>query len=416
MAKKLIMMSVLTLLGIGSAAQSMKKAKAYFKSGNFSQAKNEYLHIIDKQPQNGKALIYLGYILLMQNKLDEAESWLLKASKIKPNFATINNFLAEIYYRRNDFDKAAVYFRAIGREGLALKLARFKNQTPYQVDKQFDEVRIQFIVTNPLPFVKVIINQQYEGNFILDTGAGELILDENFAREAGAEIFGKPEISDFGGGKKATISHGKISSIQLGRFTVKNIPVQLLQLRHIELEGMKIDGVIGTIFLSQFLSTIDYKNGDLVLRNKHTHFPDQLSANALNASLIPFSIAGDHYMLAKGSINDSDTMLFFIDTGLGNTAFTCPASTVKKLKLPLQKNKRSSGQGGGGHYDIYPFHIEKLCLGNICVSNLHGQYGPFPKTLENSFGFKIDGLLSHEFFLNKALTIDFESMKYLISE
>ncbi len=415
MEKKLIIMSILSFLGPGAIAQSSKKANVYFKAGNFVEAKNEYTQIIARQPQNLKSLIYLGYISLMQNELNEAENWLLKADKIKHNFSVVNSFLADLYYRKNDFTKAAHYFRALSRESMALKLENFKSTKPYQV-AAFDEVHIPFIVTNPLPFIRVQINGEFEGNFILDTGGGELILDEGFAKEAGTEVFGNPESGDFGGGKTGSISHGKIVDFEIGGLNVQNIPINILALRHIELAGMKIDGIIGTVFLSQFLSTIDYKNGQLILRNKRTHSLGELAAKAVNSSLVPFSIAGDHYMLAKGSINNSDPLLFFIDTGLEGTAFTCPGSTVKKLKLPIQKDNKSIGQGGGSDFDIYPFDIETLCLGNVCVANLHGQFGPFPTTLKKSFGFKIDGLLSHEFFLNRALTMDFENMKFLISE
>jgi predicted aspartyl protease len=413
--KKVFIMSILTFLGIGAIAQSSKKASGYFKAGNFVEAKNEYAQIVAKQPKDLKALIYLGYISLLQNKLDEAESWLLKAAGIKPNFSAINSFFADLYYRKNDFAKAVPYFRAIGRESMALKLENFGNTKPYQI-AEFDEVSISFIVTNPLPFIRVKINGKFEGNFILDTGGGEIILDENFAKEVGIETFGKPETGEFGGGKIGSLSHGKITDFEIGGLKVQNVPINILALRHIELVGMKIDGAIGTIFLSQFLSTIDYKNGQLFLRNKRKHSINQLAAKVINPSFIPFSIAGDHYMLAKGSINNSDPMLFFIDTGLESTAFTCPKSTMKKLKLPIQRGKRLSGEGGAGTYDVYPFDIDGICLGPVCVNNLHGNFGPFPPQIENSFGFKIDGLLSHEFFLGKALTIDFENMKYLISE
>jgi hypothetical protein len=405
-----------TFLGIGAVAQAMKKARVCFRSGHFIEANNEYSHIIEGQPQNLEALIYTGYTSLLQNKLNEAESRLMTAHRLKPGLTSINSFLADIHYRRNDFGKAAQYLRVIGRPGMALKLESFKGQKPYLIDEPFDMVSIAFTATNPLPFISVKINSKFEGNFILDTGGGELILDEGLAREAGIETFGKPEVSVFGAGKKANILHAKISSIQLDGFTVKNIPVQLLKLRHLTLEGLKIDGVIGTVFLSQFLSTIDYKNGLLVLRNKQTTTINQLSGMAVNPSIISFFLAGDHYMLAKGNINNSNTLVFFIDTGLAGTAFTCPSSTVKKMKLPVQKNKKSTGQGGGGNYDIYPFDIDRLCLGNVCVTDLHGRYGAFPPAIENAFGFKIDGLISHEFFLNKMLTLDFSTMQCMIND
>jgi hypothetical protein len=121
-------------------------------------------------------------------------------------------------------------------------------------------------------------------------------------------------------------------------------------------------------------------------------------------------------MMAKGRVNNSDTLMFFIDTGLAGNAFTCPKSTLRKSGLTYQKNMRSKGLGGGGNFINYPMEIEKICLGDICASDLHGVYGTFPKQIEKSFGFNVNGLISHEFFRNYSLTIDFVEMKYIISE
>ena len=151
---------------------------------------------------------------------------------------------------------------------MARKLESFNAQTPYETDFDFDQAVIPFSVTEPLPFVRVVINGVHEGNFIIDTGGGELILDTAFAKECNAELFGPEKGNGFGGGKAGIFEHGKISTISLETLDVRNVPINTLSLRHIELAGIKIDGIIGTVFLYQFLSTIDYKKGCLVLRNK----------------------------------------------------------------------------------------------------------------------------------------------------
>jgi hypothetical protein len=60
--------------------------------------------------------------------------------------------------------------------------------------------------------------------------------------------------------------------------------------------------------------------------------------------------------------------------------------------------------------------IDSISLCDLSVKKLHGVYGAFPKQIENSLGCKISGLISHEFFRNYSLTIDFESMKFVVSE
>ena len=127
-------------------------------------------------------------------------------------------------------------------------------------------------------------------------------------------------------------------------------------------------------------------------------------------------MAGDHYMVSHGSLNDCDNMLWFVDTGLAGVAFTCPLSTIKKCKLNVQKNNRSRGEGGGGSFDIYPFDVGTICLDTLCVRNVHGEFGVFPSQLEYGLGFKIDGMLSHEYFKGFSLTIDFKEMKYILGK
>ena len=127
-------------------------------------------------------------------------------------------------------------------------------------------------------------------------------------------------------------------------------------------------------------------------------------------------MAGDHYMVSRGSLNACDNMLWFVDTGLAGVAFTCPASTIKKGKLKVQKNNKSRGEGGGGSFDTYPFDVEMICLDTLCVRNVHGEYGVFPSQLEYGLGFKIDGMLSHEYFKEFSLTIDFKEMKYILGK
>ena len=77
--------------------------------------------------------------------------------------------------------------------------------------------------------------------------------------------------------------------------------------------------LIGTTLLYHFLSTIDYPNGQLILRRNTDESRKRLEAEARASGGIadPFYLAGDHYMLAQGTVNKSSPMLLFVDSGLG---------------------------------------------------------------------------------------------------
>lgn len=413
---KIVAMSIFSILSLGINAQSIKTAGNLFKAGKFTEAEKEYAGVLVKEPENLKSLIYMGYITLLENRLDESEQWLTKAQTIQPKLPPLNEFLSDIYYRRDDFQKAAPIYRASGREEMAKKLESFKDLIPYKTDNAFNEIKVDFIITDPLPVVRIAINEKYEGYFFIDTGGGELILDEEFAKKVQAESFGYEKSSGFAGNKKATYGHGRISSITLENQTIKNIPIMILNLNQLELGGIKMDGAIGTVFLYHFLSTIDYKNGQLILRNKSKFSSESIIQVSSSAKIIPFTMAGDHFMFTNGTVNNSDTMLFFVDTGLAGNAFTCPKSTLKKIGVNYEKDKKIRALGGGGYFNSYPFDVDRICIDNLCIENLHGQYGPFPSQIEKSFGFDVNGLISHEFFREYSVTLDFDNMQYLLSK
>jgi tetratricopeptide (TPR) repeat protein len=413
---EIVTMSIFSFFSLGVNSQDAKIAGSLFKTGDFIGSQKAYKEILITSPNDLKSLVYMGYTSLLFNQLDESEKWFNKVKEIKPNLPTLNYFMSEIYHRQLQFSKAATLYRASGREAMAKKMEYFSIVQPYQMDSSFNETSIKFIVTDPLPIVEVIINNDCKGYFIIDTGGGELILSEDFAKKTEVSSFGVEKGSGFGGAKKAPMGHGAINSIKIGELQVKNIPIVTLNLNQLELGGYKIDGIIGTVFLYQFLSTIDYKNGLFLLRNKARYNFDKIIKNWPTCKIIPFVLVDDHYMMAKGNVNNSDTMLLFVDTGLAGNAFTCPKSTLKKNELEYNKMKKSQGLGGGGYFNTYPMEINSICLGDICVKKLHGVFGAFPKQIENSFGFKIDGLISHEFFRNYSLTIEFESMQFIVCE
>lgn len=409
-------MSIFSIFSLGANCQNVKIAGSLFKNGDFIASQKVYQEVLNTSPNDLNSLIFMGYTSLLINRLDESEIWFNKVKKIKPNLPTLNYFMSEIYHRQKQFSKAAPLYRASGRVAMAKKMEYFTNIQPYELDEGFDAISIKFLVTDPLPIIEVIINNESKGYFIIDTGGGELILSEDFAKKTKVSSFGIEKGSGFGGGNKAPMVHGAISCIALGELQVKNIPIVTLDLNQLELGGYKIDGIIGTVFLYQFLSTIDYKNGLLILRNKTKYNFEKIIKNCPTCKIIPFVMADDHFMIAKGNVNNSDTMLLFVDTGLAGNAFTCPKSTSKKLGLEYSKMQKSQGLGGGGYFNTYPMEIDNICLGDLCVKKLHGVYGAFPKQIENSLGFKIDGLISHEFFRDYSLTIDFESLKFIVCE
>jgi hypothetical protein len=87
---------------------------------------------------------------------------------------------------------------------------------------------------------------------------------------------------------------------------------------------------------------------------------------------------------------------------------------LQEAGIKLQENLAGEGLGGGGKMASIPFDVGELTLGDAREHNIQGAYGPFPPQLENAFGFRIGGLISHAFFRPCAFTLDFTGMRYFL--
>ncbi len=385
-----------------------------FKSGRFAKAEEAYKAARAADATDTQAVLRLGEIALLSNRLDEAKQLLERARQLRPDDDKPKSLLAEVYYRRDEFQQAASLFRDVGRQAVADKLDSFKGTTPYQILGDTDITRVKFLQTDPLPIVSASINDGDEVYLLIDTGASELNLDPEFAKSIGAIQFGS-ESGTFAGGKKAAFQHARIDSIRLGDFTIKNVPVHLLSTRGLPFAvgGQRIEGIIGTVLFYHFISTLDYPNGRLVLRRPTSKALAELDRQAKDGSshVMPFWMAGDHYMMAWGEVNSGGECLMMVDTGMAGGGFTCPESTLKAAGIELS-GKSFEGVGGGGTaVRVTPFTVEQLTLGDAKQSNIMSFYGALPPSMEYKWGFRVGGLISHAFFRPYALTFDFKRMQ-----
>jgi hypothetical protein len=287
----------------------MASADRLFEAGEFAEAREQYARIVAEHPDDYPATLGLGRVALLSNRLVDAESWLRKASALRPGDTDPRVMLAEVYYRRDDFEKAAAALSGIdvGTNSLIVsqyptldvaKLQSFKGQVPYELRGDGQSTRVKFLRTDPLPLVSVRVNGGREVTFFIDTGGSEIALDTAFARELGVPQFGAVQ-GTFSGGQHAEVHQGRIDSLTLGDWTVRNLPVAILPLRQLSqgLGAKQIDGVIGTTLFYHFLATLDFPNGELVLRRKDATSLAQFMASAGNSVAVPFWIAGDHFMV-----------------------------------------------------------------------------------------------------------------------
>jgi len=339
--------------------------------------------------------------------------------KFNPEDKEPKALLAEAYYRRDDFQQAAPLFRGIDKIAMADKLQYLSDKVPYQIESDADVTSVEFVQTDPLPIVKMRINSSEEALFLIDTGGWELGIDSELAEEAGAKKFGK-RMATYAGGKQAAIYDGTVDQVEIGGFKIKNVPVNISDSPKMAaaMLGVPIRGVIGTVFLYHFIFTFDYPNGKLILQRKTEENMKKMKSQIQSKDniVVPFWMAGDHFIVARGTVNKSGSILFFVDTGMAGGGFTGSDRTVKEANIQLPEESLE-GVGGGGKVMIKPAVVDELSLGDAKEKNVMGLFGAFNNTgLEYMFGFRIGGIISHGFFRPYRLTFDFTTMNLILEK
>ena len=400
-------------------------ANRLFEAGKFAEAGKLYSQIVAKNSKDYSATLQLGRIALLCNRLDDAQKWFEKAIALKADEADPKVLLAQAFYRRDDFQKAAAALNGVDVSSNKLVIDQyptlnaamfesFKGQMPYELKGNGASTRVKFVKTDPLPLLNVRINGGKEVTFFIDTGGSVVTLDTEFAKELGVPQFGGVQ-GTFSGGQHTEVKLGRIESLTVGDWTVKNLPTAMMPLRQLS-EGFgvkQIDGVIGTTLFYHFLTTMDYPHGELVLRRKDAKSLEEFKKSPGKRVTVPIWMAGDHFMVGWGRVETVPPTLLFVDTGLMGAGVKLAESVIKEAGIKLEENKATQGAGGGGTLKIVPYTVRQVSLGDIKEENVQGVYdGPFP--WENMFGFHLAGMVGHEFFKPYAVTFDFQNMQIFL--
>jgi predicted Zn-dependent protease len=88
-------------------------ANRLFQVGKFAEAGRLYSRMAAQNPKDYSATLQLGRIALLSNRLDDAQKWLEEAIALQPGDADAKVMLAEAFYRRDDFQKAAASLNGV---------------------------------------------------------------------------------------------------------------------------------------------------------------------------------------------------------------------------------------------------------------------------------------------------------------
>lgn len=407
-----------------AAAPGIDVANAVFVSGRFDDAAKLYDAIIAADPKNFAALSQRGRVALYSNQLNDAERWLTQAHALRPTDPLTSLMLADVFYRRDDFVHAVAILKKLGPVdfktmspygSLSLpKLESFGTSQPYQISGPAIS-HIKFVTQKVLPLVQVQVNGR-TAVFFLDTGGAEIILDTQFAKELGVKSVGEGK-GTFAGGQIGSYSGGRVESVKIGDYDIRNVPVQILATRQFS-EGLgvkQVDGCIGTVMLYHFLYTFDYTHDELVLRRKTPQARAEFDATPGTHVTMPVWLSGDHFNLAWGRIMQLPPALFFVDTGLAGAGVNIPKDILDSTGIVLEKAKSETSSGAAGDFSSTPYIVPHVSLGDVARTDVPGVYNG-PTDWEHAWGFSVGSMIGGEFVNHYALTFDYDKMQLIITK
>lgn len=409
-----------------STNSELEFGKMLFAVGEFEKARIVLEPLLNRKKPPAEAVFISAHIEYMHGRYARAiELW----QKIPKDAAPETKLYSQLgllfsRYQTNEYEKVAHLFNEIkGTVKLPLweLMKSFGNTVPYQVEWNGGEPAvIHFKISEPLPVLEVEINGKRINAFI-DTGAELFYLDEALAASLGIDAKAKAE-EVYAGGRTTEVGYGKAETLRIGNITLKSVPVKLGQVRKIKLdEKVAVDGILSTGILQQFLPTLDYPGGRLILRPRNEASRQRLRKE-LDGKLfreIKFILAATHLMISRGSIHGKEVN-FFVDSGLADSdaAVALPKKTLDYLEIPVPSMEqiRTDEDGGlaGGGFPVGRFSIENFGLGDLMKEKSTGLYGVFPESLYMEFGFIIDGIISHQYLKQYRWTIDFSSQTMIL--
>lgn len=89
----------------------LQQAQKYHEQGNFDQARELYLNLLDNDPDHLNALISLGILENQCERLEEATKYFEKVCQIETQHVAFNYELAELYRKQCFLDKSIAKFQ-----------------------------------------------------------------------------------------------------------------------------------------------------------------------------------------------------------------------------------------------------------------------------------------------------------------
>jgi hypothetical protein len=196
-----------------------------------------------------------------------------------------------------------------------------------------------------LMYVKVKVNAQTEPlNFVFDTGASTVVLDETTAEEIGVQANYQQPAEGAGGTKMYNIALSQ--KFHIGNITLKDAHTVLVDLERLSKRGgTRIDGIIGANIMKEYVTQIDFDQKEIHLYKSVEAIQDKDGYTAVDAVIdytnipeidLEFTLENDQKFKGNFLFDSGANMTFLLNT---------PFAKAKKIESLLSKTIENKAEG-----------------------------------------------------------------------
>ncbi|MBI5708879.1 MAG: aspartyl protease family protein [Candidatus Eisenbacteria bacterium] len=393
------------------AARLDTLAVALLRLGRFADAQGLFERVLAESPGDEAAAAGLGKLALFRDDRTRAESLLAIAARTDHE-ARLDLYALRL--RRGEYAAAAELAEEAGQAGRAPLLRLLaEGDGPYAVTAGPEEATLFFVRSYPVPLVRVKLNGQ-SVLMAVDTGAGDLLLDNSAARRCKVTVFPE-QTTTFWSGSHMAVKNALVSRLDLGGFRVERVPAGVLSLHRWSLEvnpvSEPVAGVIGLNLLRRFSPTLDFEAHRLELRRPGRVAPAAGVAGTLApAGRVPFELWGENELMVYGSLNGGRRMALVVQSGVPGCGVGAPREVFDEVGVKPGMVARAM-KGAGAWLQGRPWAqvmVPTVSVGPIVRDKVPGWSGALDPGELWRHGVRRDALLSNDFFRGQRVTLDWE--------
>jgi predicted aspartyl protease/Flp pilus assembly protein TadD len=203
-----------------------------------------------------------------------------------------------------------------------------------------------------LPYVDVVVNGKGPFKFVIDSGAGFVVVSDDLAKRLKLRpIAGGGTSRGVSGDGRFPIVYGILDRMTLGDMSVENVPTYIRKVQ--DGEKARIDGYIGLSVLSNFLVAVDYERRALELRPADT----PVAPAAEGDLAVPYRITNGGMLSVRADIGKEVPLNFIVDTGATSTVVSQHAYERFNLVEKQHKGVTVRVVGAGGVTENVPIVV-----------------------------------------------------------